>query len=239
MSKLAEWINTYKEKGAWWTHDGNPKRPHALLRSGKHSNGFCNSELVIQDPVLLDDACIDLAALYREEAYEIIPFFPEFTLCTSRGVNRVVGPAHGAIELSHDLARHISRKQHFPCLNSYTEKQKCGPFGTDTKMVFNRRSVMPDERVLLTEDVLTTGGSVELAVDAVVRAGGIVLPWVVVLVNRSGLTEVNGRKIIALIDYHMQDWLPDECPLCEMGSEAIRPKESVENWALLNASYEN
>lgn len=225
--KLSEWwIGKYKEKGAWWAHDGNPKRPHALLRSGKHSNGFCNSELVIQDPVLLDEACADLAALYWS--------------LTGYYANRVVGPAHGATKVAHDLARHISRKQGFSCLSSYTEKEG---EGKNRKMVFKRSPPEKGERVLLAEDVTTTGGSVELVADAVARAGGIVLPCVAVLVNRSGLTEVNGKKIIALIDHPMQDWdtVSDNeiCPLCEMGSEAIRPKESVENWVRLNAKYEN
>jgi hypothetical protein len=54
-------------------------------------------------------------------------------------------------------------------------------------------------------------------------------------VNRSGLTEVNGMKIVALIDHPMPMWAPEECPLCPQGSEAIRAKG--ENWARLTAAY--
>ena len=61
-------------------------------------------------------------------------------------------------------------------------------------------------------------------------------PFVAVLVNRSGLTEVGGKKIVALIDRPMPMWTPDECPLCKAGSEAIRAKGS-ENWARLKATY--
>jgi orotate phosphoribosyltransferase len=89
--------------------------------------------------------------------------------------------------------------------------------------------------VLFCEDVLTTGGSVELAEDAVLENGGIVLPYILVLVNRSGLTEVNGKKIIALINRDFPKWTPEECPLCKEGSEAIPPKG--DNWELLKLTY--
>ena len=88
----------------------------------------------------------------------------------------------------------------------------------------------------MVEDVLTTGGSVDLTAEAVTNAGGVVLPFVIILVNRSGLTEVNGKKIVALIDRPMPMWTPDECPLCKQGSEALRPK-GTENWDRLNAEY--
>jgi hypothetical protein len=84
----------------------------------------------------------------------------------------------------------------------------------------------------ISEDVLTTCGSIDLTATAVTNAGGIVLPVILALVNRSGLTEVSGKKIIALIDRPMPMWTPDECPLCKVGSEALRPKD---NWAKLNA----
>ena len=90
--------------------------------------------------------------------------------------------------------------------------------------------------MVLCEDVLTTGGSVDLASTAVTNAGGTTLPFILVLVNRSGLKEVSGKKIIALIDRPMPTWAPDECPLCKEGSEAIRPKGPPE-WARLNDSY--
>ena len=101
-------------------------------------------------------------------------------------------------------------------------------------MVFSNEDLrfLPRRSVLLCEDVLTTGGSVDLTSTAITNAGGIVLPFILVLVNRSGLTEVSGKKIIALIDRPMPMWAPGNCPLCNMGSEALRPKD---NWAKLNA----
>lgn len=226
--KMEIWVKRYKAKKALWLHDDNICRPHAVLTSGKHSNGFFNSELIMEDAWLLDEACKELS--------------DELTIALGRDVyhvSRVVGPAMGAITLAHSLAAELTRLRmsqstcHDPCLRAYTEK--IGE-GEDKKMAFRRTTVQKGEKVLLCEDVVTTGGSVELTTKAVEEAGGIVLPAVVALVNRSGLTEINGKKIVALIDRPMPIWSPEECPLCKLGSEAIHPK-AVENWIRLNAEY--
>lgn len=221
------WIELYRRRGALWLHDDNPKRPHALLTSGKHSNGFFNSELVMEDPMLLDKASRALLDLLLHE-----PEFnePEFN---AYQIDRVVGPAMGAITLAHDLSRHIGLHRSVYCLRGYTEKETVGE---DKTMVFKRVSIRPGEKILAVEDVLTTGSSVELTTEAISRAGGIALPFVAVLVNRFGLSEVGGKKIVALIARPMPMWAPEECPLCQVGSEAIRPK-GKENWERLNAKY--
>ncbi len=215
------WVQEYQRKGALWIHDENPKRPHALLTSGGHSSGFFNSELVAEDTLIHDEACRDLVYLLGEHGLN------------AKDVDRVVGPAMGAITMADGVSRHVGRADSRSCLRAYTEKET----GGDGKlMVFKRTTIHPGERVLFVEDVLTTGGSVELSVAAVAVAGGIALPFVAVLVNRSGLKEVNGKKIVALIDRPMPTWFPskEKCPLCEQGSEAIRPKTPVENWQRLN-----
>jgi len=217
-----EWILKYKERGALWTHDGNEKRPHALLTSGNHSNAFINSEQVLEDPALLDDACRDLLTLLVEHGLDI------------EEVDRVVGPAMGAITMAHDMARHIGRARSRPCLRAYTEKEM--EDGVVARMVFKRTELAQGERVLVVEDVFNTGGSVERTAQAIIKAGGVVVPFSVVLLNRSGHTEFDGRKIVALIEYPMAIWAPDACPLCAQGSEVLLPKQK-ENWERLNASY--
>jgi orotate phosphoribosyltransferase len=218
------WFQCFVNKGALWVHDGNNNRPHALLRSGNHSDGFFNSEWFMEDSQSLDYAANDLFDLVIGPGL------------STRVVSRVVGPAMGAITLADNLARCFSIRWNnptSPCLRAYTEKEG---EGADLRMVFKRTAIREKEVVLLCEDVLTTGGSVELSSRAVTEAGGEVLPFVVVLVNRSSLSEVGGKKIISLVDRAMPMWKPDECPLCQQGSEAIRP-EGTENWARLNATY--
>ncbi len=223
------WIEAYERKGSLWIHDGNPRRPHALLRGGEHSSGFFNSDGIIEDACLLDEAAGDLVWLMCQQGMRLY----EST--------RVVGPAMGAITLAHDLARWITVSHQrgnvsvSNCMCSYVMKEG---EGDDLKMVFKRSPPKPGEIILLCEDVLTTGGSVKRLMKAVEETAGNQVQFadfVAVLVNRSGLRSVNGKQIVALIDKPMPKWKPEGCPLCAQGSEAISPKG--ENWARLNAEY--
>lgn len=214
------WIKAYEERRALWIHDGNPMRPHALLRSGQHSGCYFNSSVVMEDPFLLSEAVHDLALALVRKGVRL------------QEVDRVVGPAMGAITLAHELARIITRDtrylRHKPCLTGYAERE-------GNEMVFKRTVIVSGERVLVVEDVLTTGWSSTLTMNAATRAGGHLLPFKAVLVNRSDLAELGEGSVVALINRAMPMW-SDECPLCKEGSEALRPK-GTENWARLNAQY--
>jgi orotate phosphoribosyltransferase len=214
------WISQYKQKDALWMHDGNPKRPHALLTSGKHSNGFFNSRLVIPDEALLCDAASDLLELFALRGGNVAE------------VEAVVGPQTGATKLAELISKQLPNVDCF-----FASPAKCEVEGRKS-MTFSGEELvlLPGKLVLLCEDVLTTGGSVGLTTAAVFYASGFTLPFVLALVNRSGLKEVNDRKIVALIDRPMPMWMAEECPLCQQGSEAIRPKGPQE-WARLNAKY--
>lgn len=216
-----EWIKQYQKRDALWIHDGNLKRPHALLTSGKHSNGFFNSRLVIPHEELLRDAASDLLELFIRQEGDILK------------VRVVVGPETGATKLSKLLSYKVMEYTREDCFWVSPAKNE-----TDGKksMILSEKDILmlPGKCILLCEDVITTGGSIDLTENAVISAGGMVLPYILTLVNRSGLKEINGKKIIALIDHPMPMWEPDECPLCKNGSSAVRPKE---NWAALNAKY--
>jgi orotate phosphoribosyltransferase len=171
---------------------------------------------------LIESACSRLAELVSADA-------------SLGSIDYVIGPALGAVVMSFCMALRIQAvlvPGH--CRASFTEKLE-SPDGP--KMVLRRSSLRPGDRVLVVEDVLTTGGSVDRTIDAVVQAGGDAAPVVAVLVNRSSLDTARGdRKIVSLIDEPMPLWLPEECPLCGQGSEALRPKDT-DHWARLNAAY--
>ncbi len=209
----ATWRTKFSEVGALWIHDGNPKRPHALLTSGNHSNGFFNASKVITYPSMLEEACADILHHHADD----LPVRNEMAW--------VVGSAFGAITIAHTIALYYGTK------TAFTE-----PVMTDEgkQMQLKRFDIVAGDKVLVVEDVMTTGGTTRKTIAQLEEVGADVYPAIVVLVNRSGITELDGRKIIALIDYPMPMWIPDECPLCEQDSEAIRPKG---NWAALNASY--
>ena len=221
MTRTTEgWIREYQMKDALWMHDGNAEHPHALLTSGKHSNGFFNSRLVIPDEPLLRDAAFDLLELLGNTGG-----------IEGREIDIVVGPQTGATKLAELISGQIPDCTGYPC--HWASPAKDEQQGQKS-MVFSGEDLrlLPRRSILLCEDVLTTGGSVDLTSTAITNAGGIVLPFILTLVNRSGLTEVDGKNIIALIDRPMPMWNPGHCPLCSMGSEALRPKD---NWAQLNA----
>jgi orotate phosphoribosyltransferase len=221
MYKTAdEWVVQYKKKNALWIHDGNPKRPHALLTSGKHSDGFFNSRLVIPDEILLDEAVSDLLELL---------FYSVGDISVIEGV---VGPQTGATRLAQLFSSKIS-KITGNCF--WASPAKSGE-GKGKTMIFNEgeKKLLPNKQVLLCEDVLSTGRSVALTSKAITEARGNNFSFIVVLVKRSGLTEIDGKKIIALINHPMSMWEPKDCLLCRKGSVAVRPKD---NWVLLNAFY--
>jgi orotate phosphoribosyltransferase len=190
-----------------------------------HSNGFFNSRLVIPDEELLSQAASDLLDLYTTESgsYEMTR------------VEGIVGPQTGATKLAELLKEQVQKIAHSSCFFVSPAK---GEKDSKKVMIFSKeeRHLVQKHSLLPCEDVITTGGSVDLTTDAVTHAGGIVLPYILTLVNRSGFTKVNGKKIIALINHHMPTWIADDCPLCAQGSEAIRPK-GPEEWTRLNASY--
>lgn len=227
-----DWIEEYRKKGALWIHDGNPKRPHVRLTKGKHSNGFFNSRFIMSDDVLLYEACKDLMILYARAGYS-----PNI-------VDRIVGPETGGTKVAKSLALNINMAHRFPfkksqkqCLSSSTKKGS-----RDGKEIMVWDAPDPhcgncNERVLLCDDALSTGGSLRLSAMTVSRSGRIILPAMLVPVNRSGKDYIDGRRIISLINEHMPAWTRKECPLCKMGSEVLFPPKDPENWERLNAEY--
>lgn len=217
-----EWIEEYKKKQAFWMHDGNPKRPHALLTSGSHSSGFFNSRLIISDEDLLREAVSDLVELYEGEGYG-------FKL-----IDCVVGPQTGATKMAEFVSYEVSRYHTKP--RKWASPSKLSDGEVVKGMVFDDSGgvINQDEVVFLCEDVISTGNSIDLTAKAVIDAGGLVLPFVLTLVNRSGLLKINNRLIFGLIDRSMPIWTIEKCPLCKKGSEALRPKD---NWDRLNAIY--
>jgi orotate phosphoribosyltransferase len=227
MRNAKEWMEVYRLKKAFWLHDGNPKRPHARLTSGQHSDGFFNSRLVVEDKSLLKEAVSDLGTF-------LFGWRGTGGAVNLSDVNRVVGPATGATDLAKEIANYIGTHRGYPCQWASPEKEG---EGKERRMVFRdeRHKVLPGEFVLLCEDVLSTGKSVNLTMEAVREASGVVLPHVLVLVNRSGLAETSGRGIISLIRRRIPMWNEKQCPLCQKGSEAIPPKG--ENWERFTREY--
>ncbi len=218
-----QWVKAYERKHAYWERGQNPLQPHAVQTSGNHTDRFFNSRPVIDDEKLLREAASDLVDLFVQNNGDL------------KNIDRVVGPGTGATRLSEFIADEISHRQGRKC--TWASPTKYGE-GAARQMVFNNpeRRVQNGEVVLRCEDVVSTGLSIDLTLRAIIQRGGIATRYVLALVNRSGMSKINGYDIVSLISRPASMWIPQECPLCAQGSEALHPK-IPENWARLTAKY--
>ncbi|MCD6521886.1 orotate phosphoribosyltransferase [Candidatus Calescamantes bacterium] len=160
---------------------------HFLLSSGLHSDTYLQCALVLQYP--------DLASFLTEE------------LTKNLGIEKVdvvIGPALGGIILAYEVARKIGARAIF------AER-------VEGRMQLRRGfAVHKGERVLLVEDVITTGASLKEVEDLVKEKGGIIV-GIGTIVDRSGGNSLFGSKVKALLTLKIQNYLPEKCPLCRKG----------------------
>ncbi len=166
---------------------------HFLLTSGRHSDRYFQCALVIQHPGYCGEMCRRLASRFAGE-----------------GVTAVVGPAMGGIVLSYETARALEARSLF------AERE-------NGKMVLRRGfKITPGEKVLVVEDVVTTGGSVREVIELVRGEGGDVV-GAAVLVDRSGGQAGLGVRTESLLQIPAVSYSPDQCPLCREGIPYVKP----------------
>jgi len=128
-------------------------------------------------------------------------------------VQLVVGPALGAVTWAHEMARALGVN------GIFTERK-------DGEMVLRRGfTIEPGTRVLVVEDVLTTGGSAKEVLRVLKELGAEVVA-VGSILNRSGgnpFEEEFGLPLFTLADAEVKTYEPADCPLCASGSAAIKP----------------
>jgi len=160
---------------------------HFLLTSGLHSDRYFEKFAVLQHPERTERLCRALAERFRDD-----------------GVQLVVGPAVGGILLAHEVAKHLGTRAVF------TERE-------GGRMCLRRGfAIAPGQRVLVVEDVVTTGGSVREVLDVVREAGGEPV-GVALLVDRSGGAVDFGVRTEALLRLDVKAYRPEECPQCRTG----------------------
>jgi len=127
-------------------------------------------------------------------------------------VDLVVGPALGAVTWAHEMARALGVD------GIFTERK-------DGEMVLRRGfTIEPGTKLLVVEDVLTTGGSAKEVLRVLKQLGADVVA-VGSILNRSGGNpfEEFGLPLFCLAEAEVQTWDPADCPLCAGGSAAIKP----------------
>ncbi len=131
-------------------------------------------------------------------------------------VETVIGPALGGIIIAYEVARSLGVRSIF------AERE-------EDKMLLRRGfHTKRGERVLVVEDVLTTGASVNEVMELVTSSGSQVI-GVAALVDRSRGRAQFGVKTVSLLEMALVDYSPAECPLCQQGLPIIKPGSRKKN----------
>ena len=166
---------------------GAVMRGHYRLSSGRHSDLFVQKFRALEDPAL--------TATLGEELAGLVP----------EGFDVVASPAVGAVVLGFAVALAAGTRSIF------SER-------VDGAMSFRRGfQIAPGERVLVVEDVVTTGGSAREVVELVRASGGEPVA-VAVLIDRGDPARADlGAPLRALVRLEVESFPPEECPLCAEG----------------------
>lgn len=171
---------------------------HFLYTSGRHGERFLQAARVLQYPQHTERLCRALAARFAGDAVDL-----------------VVGPATGGIILSYETARHLGTRA------AFTEKDP------DEGMALKRGfALRQGTRVLVVEDIITTGGSVKKTIDHLRRRGAEVV-GVGALIDRSSGQAGFDCRYEPLARLQLTSYAPEECPLCAAGLPLIEPDDLV------------
>lgn len=166
---------------------------HFILTSGRHSNQYMQMAQVLQHANYTEKLCQSLAENFSDHKIDV-----------------VVSPAVGGILVGYEVSRALGVK------NIFCERQ-------DGKMTLRRGfQIEKGQKVLVVEDVVTTGGSVKEVIKVVEEAGGEVV-GVGVLVDRSNGKAEFGYPFKSLLSIDITSYEKEECPLCKDGLEAVKP----------------
>jgi len=166
---------------------------HFRLTSGLHSPGYLQCALVLSHPESAE-------ALGRALGDRVRGARPTV----------VLSPAIGGIVIGHEVGRALGVRALF------AERQ-------DGRLTLRRGFRLSEQdRVLVVEDVLTTGGSTRETME-VARAAGAQVVGAASIVNRSGGTAKFDVPLESLLDYSLPTYEPDQCPLCAKGLPVVKP----------------
>jgi orotate phosphoribosyltransferase len=171
---------------------------HFRLTSGLHSPEYLQSAIVLSWPQHAE-------TLGRELASRILGLLEE------KNIALVMAPALGGLIVGHEVARALG----VPFL--FTERD------ADRKMSLRRGfTLKPGDRVVVMEDVITTGGSTKEVID-IVRAAGAIPVAAGSIIDRSGGAVDLGIPRAALETLNVVAYSPEDCPMCKAGQPVVKP----------------
>ena len=166
---------------------------HFLLSSGLHSPNYLQCALALQQPRDAERFGRALADNFRNSEIET-----------------VASPAIGGLVIGFAVAQALGVRF------IWTERQ-------DGVMTLRRGfTLTPGEKILVVEDVITTGGSTRECIAALQENGGNVIAAASIIDRSNGVADV-GVPRVALVKMDVPSYQPEECPLCTGGSVAYKP----------------
>jgi orotate phosphoribosyltransferase len=178
---------------ALFRHSGALLEGHFRLSSGLHSGGYLQCALVLQHARDAEALGAALGAAVRQY-----------------GAQAVLSPALGGVVIGQEVGRALGVRAMF------AERQ-------DGTLTLRRGfSLAPGERVIVVEDVLTTGGSTRETIAVAKRAGADVVA-ACAIVDRSGGAHGLDVPFHALLALRFPTYQPESCPLCAQGVAVVKP----------------
>lgn len=173
---------------------------HLVYTSGRHGSSYVNKDALYPHTAATSAICARIAGRFAQAGVEV-----------------VAGPTVGGVIMAQWTAHHLSELTGREVLAVYAEEEP----GVELKRRAFRRgydALVAGRRVLVVEDILTTGGSVRLVVEAVAAAGGTVV-GVAALANRGAITaeQIGAPELYALADVPLESYPAEACPLCAAG----------------------
>ena len=170
---------------------------HFLLSSGRHSPVYWEKFQVLQFPEYTVQLCSMFQRFFRKHNPQV-----------------VAGPTTGGIVLAFETARQLGVR------GIFAEKDNAG--GRVFRRGFN---ISPGERVLLVDDILTTGGSINETMSAITKLGGNII-GIGVLVDRSDKPVDFGVPLFSCLRSVTPSYDPENCPLCAEKIPLVKPGSS-------------
>lgn len=167
---------------------------HFRLTSGRHSDQYVQCAQVLQYPDYTEALCAHLAEHFVDDQVDL-----------------VIGPAMGGVTLSYEMARQLGVHSIF------TERE-------EGKMTLRRNFFIPQgARVLVVEDVTTTGGSVKEVIQLVKDQGGQVVGTAVLVDRSNGSLDLGVDKAVSALSVNVLSYEAEDCPLCKEGLPIVKP----------------
>jgi orotate phosphoribosyltransferase len=166
---------------------------HFLLTSGRHSDKYFQCAKVLQFPEYTEKLCSIIVERFKDV-----------------DINTVISPAIGGLVVGQEVARQLNKRFIF------AERE-------DKKLTLRRGFALSEkEKVLVCEDVVTTGGSVVEVID-IVKSSAAEVVGVGFIVDRSNGKVDFGTPQISTLKMNVVSHLPEVCPFCKTGSKPIKP----------------